>query len=392
MFYVVFLETDRRGDYELTTDNGDDMYIYSTKPFFIGIKRFTQIPKNVNIKLIAKLGNLQGYINIVSDLSKHDIYTFNVLTDDGKTTNMLSKFDIQLVTPYDGDIQGRMEIAFPDKFCIGHRGFGQNTVSKDVLENSLTAFEKGFKSGCNYVEFDIQFSKDGVPVIFHDWILKSDHEYRGAEYIRKTNEGIEYAVNQLTLKQFMKSGLRTEYKTPRCSFKDILVGLPIDIPFDIEIKSIFEEPQFFSEVPYPDRNVLIDSILKDLEKYGNGRKLFFSSFDPMTIIMLHLKQMKWPVLQLSCKEEWEEERIALSRLKSLVGAYKSLGIVGFVLDSDLVFRHKEIAQEIRDKYLLCTYGKFNNTESGVREQLQFGVRGICTDVVPQITQVVHSFH
>jgi len=132
--------------------------------------------------------------------------------------------------------------------------------------------------------------------------IKSEHEYRNAEYIKKTEKEFEYAVNQLTYKQFKKSGLITEYKTPRCSFKEMLVGLPQDISFDVEVKSIYEEPQFFNEVLYPDRNTFIDAILKDLEQYGNGRKLFFTSFDPMTCIMLHLKQKKWPVMQLACKK------------------------------------------------------------------------------------------
>jgi len=73
-----------------------------------------------------------------------------------------------------------------------------------------------------------------------------------------------------------------------------------------------------------------------------------------------------------------------------VKAFQTFGINGFVLDCDFIFKYKYITQEIRDKYVLCTYGKDNNTEDGVKKQLEFGVRGICTDKVSSISKVIYS--
>jgi glycerophosphoryl diester phosphodiesterase len=46
---------------------------------------------------------------------------------------------------------------------IAHRGY-----AKHFPENTLVAFAAALDSGATYIETDIQLSKDGVPVLFHD--------------------------------------------------------------------------------------------------------------------------------------------------------------------------------------------------------------------------------
>lgn len=48
---------------------------------------------------------------------------------------------------------------------IGHRGI---LKSFSAIENTLPAFEEAFSLGADGVEFDVQFSKDGTAVVFHD--------------------------------------------------------------------------------------------------------------------------------------------------------------------------------------------------------------------------------
>lgn len=49
---------------------------------------------------------------------------------------------------------------------IAHRGF-----SAIAPENTLAAFDLAIKYGANSIEFDVQLSAEGVPVIFHDTTL-----------------------------------------------------------------------------------------------------------------------------------------------------------------------------------------------------------------------------
>ena len=46
---------------------------------------------------------------------------------------------------------------------VAHRG-----VKVQTPENTLPAIERAIEMGYDYVELDVRYSRDGVPVIFHD--------------------------------------------------------------------------------------------------------------------------------------------------------------------------------------------------------------------------------
>jgi glycerophosphoryl diester phosphodiesterase len=50
-----------------------------------------------------------------------------------------------------------------DFWKVAHRGRHESH-----LENTLEAFRAAYAAGCDMVEFDVQLSRDGVPVVFHD--------------------------------------------------------------------------------------------------------------------------------------------------------------------------------------------------------------------------------
>ena len=75
---------------------------------------------------------------------------------------------------------------------IGHRGLGKNqetTRSLQLGENTIQSFISAANLGANYVEFDVQLTKDMVPVIYHDFLVGET--------------GIDVPVHTLTLEQFL---------------------------------------------------------------------------------------------------------------------------------------------------------------------------------------------
>lgn len=50
----------------------------------------------------------------------------------------------------------------PDQF-VAHRGY-----TARYPENTLTAFTAAIKAGAKHIELDLQFSKDGIPMVYHD--------------------------------------------------------------------------------------------------------------------------------------------------------------------------------------------------------------------------------
>ncbi|CAK7227557.1 Glycerophosphocholine phosphodiesterase [Sporothrix curviconia] len=75
---------------------------------------------------------------------------------------------------------------------IGHRGLGKNSSSNRSLqlgENTVPSFIAAANLGANYVEFDVQLTKDHVPVIYHDFLV--------------SETGLDVPVHTLTLDQFL---------------------------------------------------------------------------------------------------------------------------------------------------------------------------------------------
>jgi glycerophosphoryl diester phosphodiesterase len=54
----------------------------------------------------------------------------------------------------------------PRPWVIAHRG-----ASRDRPENTLAAFDEALRQGCDGIELDVQLSRDGVPVVYHDKTL-----------------------------------------------------------------------------------------------------------------------------------------------------------------------------------------------------------------------------
>lgn len=75
---------------------------------------------------------------------------------------------------------------------IGHRGLGKNQASLKSLqlgENTIQSFIAAANLGASYVEFDVQLTKDHVPVIYHDFLV--------------SETGVDVPVHNLTLEQFL---------------------------------------------------------------------------------------------------------------------------------------------------------------------------------------------
>lgn len=51
-------------------------------------------------------------------------------------------------------------------WVIAHRG-----ASRDRPENTIAAFDEALRQGCDGIELDVQLSRDGVPVVYHDKTL-----------------------------------------------------------------------------------------------------------------------------------------------------------------------------------------------------------------------------
>lgn len=100
---------------------------------------------------------------------------------------------------------------------IAHRGLHDDLIP----ENSIPAFEAAITAGCS-IEIDVQLTKDGVPIVFHDDIAD-----------RVT--GVKRRLTRLMLSEVKELRLNnTEYAIP--TFKEFLDFVAGRTPILIEIK------------------------------------------------------------------------------------------------------------------------------------------------------------
>ncbi|KAK0634628.1 Glycerophosphoryl diester phosphodiesterase family-domain-containing protein [Bombardia bombarda] len=107
------------------------------------------------------------------------------------------KFNFLVITPFS---HPKMEVTSRQTYwkkltgpmVIGHRGMGKNLTSNRSLqlgENTVPSFIAAASLGAQYVEFDVQLTKDHVPVIYHDFLV--------------SETGFDAPVHTLTLEQFL---------------------------------------------------------------------------------------------------------------------------------------------------------------------------------------------
>lgn len=204
---------------------------------------------------------------------------------------------------------------------VGHRGLG-NSYTKErhcsnIRENSIASLKNAVAAGADIVEFDVQISKDLVPVIYHNFELITSVARRkggGTEYITlplksltlsqlqalKINSTEELEVG---VKDFQGSEDGDEDDDDHAAFPTLERalktinphgGFNIEIKWDMELKDGSRESHHAFEL-----NKYIDVILKTVLTYGGSRKIFFSTFNPDVCTVVRSKQNKYPVLFLT---------------------------------------------------------------------------------------------
>lgn len=104
-----------------------------------------------------------------------------------------------------------------------HRGLHDNKT--DAPENSLRAFEKAAKAGYG-IEFDVQLSKDRIPVVFHDASLKRMCGVEGNvwDYTLKELKSLKLADSQETIPTFQEALDTVSGKVP------LIIEYKLDVP------------------------------------------------------------------------------------------------------------------------------------------------------------------
>ncbi|KAL2630201.1 hypothetical protein R1flu_014887 [Riccia fluitans] len=290
---------------------------------------------------------------------------------------------------------------------IGHRGSGKNNALSigdtpgtrlSIRENTIKSFNLAASNGADYVEFDVQVTKDNHPIIFHDdLMLSSENEF--------------FRIRDLTVEEFLAFGPQKEQEKvgkslvrkgadgavkawtatiedSLCTLREAFEKVPPSLGFNIEMK--FHDTEEMTET---ELRRSITAVLADIAKYANGRNIFFSTFHPDAAIILRQEQSTFPVFFLTCggnKIFGDERR---NSVEAAIRLCEENGLQGVVTEVLPVLKKPELAMRVKEAGLsLLTYGDHNNLAEALAQQYISGVDGIIVDCVREMVTASRTVH
>lgn len=228
---------------------------------------------------------------------------------------------------------------------IAHRG-----VSQVKPENTLLALEMAIDSNCDGIEFDVQLTKDNIPVIIHDETIDRTSNGKGyisnytLEQLKKYNFGINFnyeGVTISTLNEFLKLTIQKKYSKL----------LNIEIKNDI--------------IHYPN---IEEKILDLVLKYNLQDQVLFSSFNHQS--MYRMRELsKAAIIALLYKDK-------SPNLNELIK------INAYSAHFNVEMASKELLDSLNQKNIKSFFYTANDPVE-IKRLLEIGVDGIFSDN-PQI--------
>ncbi|MFO8085417.1 MAG: glycerophosphodiester phosphodiesterase [Desulfobacterales bacterium] len=171
-------------------------------------------------------------------------------------------------------------------WLIAHRG-----ANKQAPENTNTAFEQALRYPVDGLETDVQMTKDGIPVLYHDRTL--------FKVMKKRKQISDLTYHQLRELDWGSLYSSAFAKEPLLTLSEMLGSYAGRTRLMIEIKS--RKPDQVSGKS----SALTLKVLEELQKpeiYAHRKNIFVLSFDPAVLTLAHKNAPEFNyVLNLSNK-------------------------------------------------------------------------------------------
>ncbi|KAF2003316.1 GDPD-domain-containing protein [Amniculicola lignicola CBS 123094] len=327
---------------------------------------------------------------------------------------------------------------------IGHRGLGKNTASRKSLqlgENTIQSFISAANLGASYVEFDVQLTKDHVPVIYHDFLVSEtgidapvhtltleqflhvsdgqtprqsrtqspdqDQSKDGASVAQSQRRRRAYSVDasdqknlhinhSLELSERMKHTRDFKIKgfkgnsrgnfiqSPFTTLEEMFKKLPESTGFNIEMKypMLHESEEHEMDQYAVELNSFVDTVLKTIYDLANKRNIIFSSFNPDICLMLSFKQPSIPILFLTDAGTSPVGDVRAASLQEAIRFASRWNLLGVVSAAEPLVMCPRLVKVVKESGLVCvSYGTLNNDPKNVKIQVNEGIDAVIVDSV-----------
>ncbi|KAF6810994.1 glycerophosphodiester phosphodiesterase gde1 [Colletotrichum musicola] len=320
---------------------------------------------------------------------------------------------------------------------IGHRGMGKNMTSNKSLqlgENTVPSFIAAANLGAQYVEFDVQLTKDHVPVIYHDFLVSEtgidapvhtltleqflhiNPDSKRSNGVHAVNENLERVRNnapgprQRSLsmgyagdgqngagleermkhtRDFKSKGYKANSRgnfiqAPFATLEDLFRQLPEHIGFNIEMKypMLHESEEQEMDTYAVELNSFCDTVLSKVYDLAGNRHVIFSSFNPDICLCLSFKQPSIPIMFLTDAGTCPVGDIRASSLQEAIRFASRWNLIGIVSAAEPLINSPRLVRVVKESGLLCvSYGTLNNNPIMVQRQVKEGIDAVIVDNV-----------
>ncbi|CAK9317733.1 unnamed protein product [Citrullus colocynthis] len=300
---------------------------------------------------------------------------------------------------------GRKAFRASKFLVIGHRGSGMNALQSSdrrmraIKENSILSFNAAAKFPIDFVEFDVQVTKDNCPVIFHDDVILSVD--KGTVFERR--------VTELTLAEFLYYGPQQDpQKEGNCLLRKTKDGKIVNWNVETDdklctLEEAFQKVEsslgFNIELKFDDHIVydhgyltcVLQAVLQVVFENAKERPIIFSTFQPDAAFLVRKLQGTYPVFFLTNGGTELYHDVRRNSLEEALKVCLEGGLQGIVSEVKGIFRNPGTVKKIRESELsLLTYGKLNNVAEAVYMQHLMGVDGVIVDLVQEITEAMEE--
>ena len=399
-----------------------------------GVALLSSIKSDIGKKRMSLQGDVTVPIIAATDLEVIGSVTFNFL----------------VITPFQHPNMSITENqtywkSMASTMLIGHRGLGKNLSagrrSLQLGENTIQSFIAAANLGASYVEFDVQLTKDHVPVIYHDFLVSetgidapvhtltleqflhiSDArtprasrpsspvrlEKSHTSHLRASNrdlraarlrsmsmggadssESLEMEERMKHTRDFKRKGFKgnsrgNHIQAPFATLEEMFKKIPHEVGFNIEMKypMLFESEDEEMDTYAVELNSFVDTVLEKVYDFGKGRNIIFSSFNPDICLLLSFKQPSIPVLFLTDSGTSPAGDIRATSLQEAIRFASRWNLLGIVSAAEPLVAAPRLVKVVKESGLVCvSYGTLNNDNKMVRRQVRQGIDAVIVDSV-----------